>query len=165
MSARPIHVRHLTERKVECRCHFAEDIVPLPQDSCCCSISSIGSPQVTHSQLRLAPVSRHSTLQMGLATTIRPLSAKGCGPLFLPDPAPSPSRQLPQPPPRIRLASRTHPRSNSPQAEPCSMRSLLPTASLRRSFHPLGRWVRLPLPDEPRGEDHVCTPADFVVGP
>ena len=94
ISARPIHVRHLTERKVECRCHFAEDIVPLPQDSCCCSISSTGSPQVTHSQLRLAPVSRHSTLQMGLARTIRSLSAKGCGPPFLPDPAPSPSRQL-----------------------------------------------------------------------
>src|SRR6266536_3190277 len=76
--ARPIHVRQLTERKVECRCHFAKDIVPLPQDSSCCSISSIGSPQLTHSKLRLAPVSRHSTLQMGLARTVRSLSAKGC---------------------------------------------------------------------------------------
>src|ERR1700681_670010 len=110
ISARPIHVRrHLTERKVECRCHFAQDIVPLPQDSSCCSISLTGSPQVTHSQLRLAPASRHSTLQMGLARTIRPLSARGCGPPF-PDPAPGPSRRLRQPPPRIRLASRTHPR-------------------------------------------------------
>src|SRR5713226_6760319 len=94
ISARPIHVRHLTERKVECRCHFAEDIVPLPQDSCCCSISLTGSPQVTHSKLRLASVSRHSTLQMGIARTVRSLSARGCGPPFLPDPAPSPSAQL-----------------------------------------------------------------------
>src|ERR1700730_9040466 len=124
ISARPIHVRHLTERKVECRCHFAEDIVPLPQDSSCCSISLTGSPQVTHSQLRLAPVSRHSTHQTGLGTTIRSLSAKVCGPPFLPDPPPSPSRQLPQPPPRTRLASRRHPRSSSPQTERCSMRSL-----------------------------------------
>jgi hypothetical protein len=90
LSARPIHVRHLTERKVECRCHFAEDIVPLPQDSFCGSISLTGSPQVTHSQLRLAPVSRHSTQQMGLATTIRSLSAKVCGSPFLPDPPASP---------------------------------------------------------------------------
>src|SRR5260370_36781187 len=95
ISARPIHVRHLTERKVECRCHFAEDIVPLPQASCCCSISSTGSPQVTHSQLRLAPVSRPSTLRMGIARTVRSLSAKAFGPPCLPDP--SPSRQLPQP--------------------------------------------------------------------
>jgi hypothetical protein len=30
---------------------------------------------------------------------------------------------------------------------------------------PLRQVVRFPLPDEPRAEDHVCTPADFVVGP
>jgi hypothetical protein len=30
---------------------------------------------------------------------------------------------------------------------------------------PLRELVRLPLPDEPPAEDHVCTPADFVVGP
>jgi len=30
---------------------------------------------------------------------------------------------------------------------------------------PLRELVRLPLADEPRAEDHVCTPADFVVGP
>ena len=51
---------------------------------------------MTYSQLRLAPVSRHSTLQMGIARTVRSLSAKGFGPPFLPDPASSPSVQLSQ---------------------------------------------------------------------
>jgi hypothetical protein len=135
----PIQVRHLTERKVERRCHFAEDIVPSLRQLFCCPIFLTDHPG-THSQLRLAPVSRHSTLQMGLGTTIRSLSAKVCGPPFLPDPPPSPSRQLPRPQLRIRLASRTPPRSGSPQTEPCSIRRLPPTTSLRRSFRPSGSW-------------------------
>jgi hypothetical protein len=44
------------------------------------------------------------------------------------------------------------------------MRRLPPTkpASI---VSPLRELVRLPLADEARAEDHVCTPADFVVGP
>ena len=120
---------------------------------------------MTHSQLRLAPVSRHSTLQMGLARTVRSLSAKGCGPHFGGTRRQKSSRAAPA----VASADQGG-QPDIPTFELTTDGALLdaqPSADgeLESIVSPLTEVARLRLPDEPGAEDHVCTPADFVVGP
>src|SRR5438094_96704 len=108
---------------------------------------------------------------MGIARTVRSLSAKGKGKgqrlwaPFPPGPGPKPVQAAPAAASADQIGQ-----PDAPTFELTTDGALVdaqPSADgeLESIVSSLTQVARLRLPDEPGAEDHVCTPADFVVGP